>query len=153
MQSSAGMVFRALLLLAGLIAVPLAALWGSSLPTILAAGLEGRWPTRIGSERESKPPVEVTQFERTSPTVGGNSASVAEPAVLNRPADPPKDGPKWPAGALGPSPSPVIPVVYQEPAEETLPPAEALASNEQFIHIQSRLRQLGLPPSTQALRQ
>jgi hypothetical protein len=143
MQSSAGMVFRALLLLACLIAIPGAALWGSSLPTMLSSVLAGRWPTGIGSERESKPPAEVVQFERAYPTVSGSLAGVAEPAVPNRLADPPRDGPKWPAGALGASPSPVIPVVYQEPAEEALLCADSVAGNDRFIHIQSRLRQLG----------
>jgi len=83
MQSSAGKVLRAFLLLACMIAIPLAALWGSSLPTIVSSLLEGRWPQTVASNRQSRLPIEVAQFEPMAPAATAvKFQSPAEPALL-----------------------------------------------------------------------
>jgi hypothetical protein len=73
MQSRAGLVFRALLLLGCLLVLPLVAICGSSLPDMVQTALEGRWPTIEPSP--AKADREAPQFVRT--TASGDRGSAA----------------------------------------------------------------------------
>jgi hypothetical protein len=156
MQSSAAVVLRALLMLICLIAIPLAALWGSSLPRILSGVMDGRWREMLFS-KSSSAPAETSQFE---PIVPGAvlPAIPAEPIRPNWQSEPLKAGPQWPPKTLDPAPSTVTPAVYEAQvgpaaaasgmrrlaAEAAVsPPPQPPAAPEQFTMIQERLRQLG----------
>jgi hypothetical protein len=109
MQSPTGVVFRTLVMLACLVAIPMAALFGSSLPRMLTAVLEGRCPIGIGRGAKQ-------QDGRSEPTtVGANGAiigSPAEPAAPPWQAHPPTH-PDMPGTTLEPMPSAVTPAAYQ----------------------------------------
>ena len=53
MRSSTTVMFRALVMLACLVAIPLAAVVGKSLPDMVRGLLDGRWPGRSASAFES----------------------------------------------------------------------------------------------------
>jgi hypothetical protein len=75
MQSRAGLLFRALLLLGCLLVLPLVAICGSALPDMVQTALEGRWPTI--EPAPAKPARETPQFVPTTasgdqkPAAGG----------------------------------------------------------------------------------
>jgi hypothetical protein len=121
MQTSAAVVFRALVMLACLIIIPLVALFGSSLPKVVSSVLEGRWPAGTGKEpgpaAAKGPGIEAAQFE-PSPTPGGIPVGPAEPIVPKWQSDPLRDSLKWPAGPFDAPSSPITPAGYDSPLVE-----------------------------------
>jgi hypothetical protein len=147
MHTSWGTALRALLLLACMIAMPLVALWGSSLPTMLSLAMEGQWSKIIGMTRGNRNAGEIAQFAPSNPLAFGSSASGAERASPPRQADRAPTDVKTHPQAKELSPSQVIPVMYQVPAGRVStgdnPAAKALAADERFIQMHDKLRQLG----------
>ncbi len=118
MQSSAAVMFRALVMLACLVAIPLLAVFGKSLPEIINTLLDGGWPSRPTSALNC--PDKAPQFD---PMVAVDlSASHVAPASYEAPAH------------SQPDPTAATPT---NPQRHAPPPVN------QFTHIQDRLRQLG----------
>jgi len=168
MQSSSLVAFRALVMLSCLVAVPLAAVFGTSLPEVVRALLAGRLPG--DSDPVDGPIGDASRFE---PVMPGEMASIMPPnpmppnpvppnampprpmppgAVVNpRPAAVPS--PTVEAGSRGPvGPTRgVVPVGYETPVFDspTFPvamqtPATPVAEPvDQFTYVQDRLKQLG----------
>ena len=82
-QSSAIVMFRALVMMVCLIAIPLAALFGTSLPDAFKAMKEGRLPAFIGVAHASTPAAnpaeEPPKFEPTGPIVPTGAAAMLAP--------------------------------------------------------------------------
>jgi hypothetical protein len=168
MQTSAGVVFRAFIMLACLVAIPLVAVFGSSLPKIVGSVLEGRWPPDSGENKAAGPEknavVEPGQFEPTTPP-GGIPAGPAEPITPLWQNDPLRDGLKWPAEPLDSPRSPVVPTGFESPLVDRSGPSastngpraeprlmaarteslaeQAITADEQFKRIHTRLNELG----------
>ena len=159
MQSSATVVCRALVMVACLIAIPAAALFGTSLPDIVKKAIDARWPA-------SHTPARQTPSE--APTLG-SAAVAAAPLRLDRnfnnaPGGLP-GGERLRAQQLGPvdgasavpvPPSAGIVAGYDSPldrpdyasvASETGGPiglrSGGLPPSDQFGYVEKRLRQLG----------
>lgn len=114
MQSSTAVVFRALVMLACLVAIPLAAVVGKSLPDMARGLLQGRWPAR--STPTSGPLSEAPRFVPT--LSAGNRPSVSAQQPNSEYARGPlQDAPAWPGGALDPGGSSVVPAGYEAPAD------------------------------------
>jgi len=137
MQSSVTVIFRALVMLSCLVAIPLAALFGGSLPDIVHALLNGRLPqfsTSASLASAGGTTDAVPLFEPMRLSDAGPSAA-AEPIGRRRPAATP--------------PPAVIPAGYEAPAHVTPPagelPADVTSTGQvdTFTHIQHRLRALG----------
>jgi hypothetical protein len=122
MQSSVAVVLRALLMLACLVAIPLAALSGTSLPKLVNTVLDGRWLGCLSSAGGAILS-EAPQFEPTVSSVmpAAQAAQVApdwRANLLTR-------GPKWPPELHEPSPPTVRAAVYEAP----LGPAAGVTSS------------------------
>ena len=99
-QSSIVVMLRALVMMACLIAIPLVALFGTSLPDVIKAVKEGRWPTLTGmahallpthtpnpNQDQNRPQNaldEPAKFEPAGdPLPTGTAAMLARPANVN----------------------------------------------------------------------
>jgi len=156
MQSSSVVTFRALIMLSCLVAVPLAAVFGTSLPEVVSAILAGQWPG--GSDSPGGPIGDSPRFE---PVMPGEMASMVPPrrlptAVQGSPVPLPPSSPSSPVaweGSNGPNAATpgVVPVGYETPvftgaASNTAaqaPFSVVPATVDRFPYIQDRLRQLG----------
>ena len=92
-QSSAVAMFRALVMMVCLIAIPLAALFGSSLPDAIKALKEGRWPTLASLSQGPAPAkspgtaggaAQVRARRRAGCRQCGDDGSAADPARPSR---------------------------------------------------------------------
>ena len=127
-QSSAMVMFRALVMMVCLIAIPLAALFGTSLPDAFKAIKEGRWPTLAGAAHASPPTQtaldEPAKFEPAGQPVPARAATLfsrstngAEPArATPLPSDPPQLATHWP-GDTAAAGSAVVPAGYVAAAD------------------------------------
>ena len=90
-QSSAVAMFRALVMMVCLIVIPLAALFGTSLPDAIKALKEGHWPTlaeRCGRDRRRRRrPRRRTSRRSSSLTAGAVASNAAAPLPPRRPPD------------------------------------------------------------------
>jgi len=105
MQSSTAVVLRALVMLVCVVAIPLAAIFGGSLPEVVNTLLEGAWPPQSRSSDE------------TSGRLSWLELSGSRPAASPVPAEPisdnwPTASPQW-SGRSDGSPSAVIPADYE----------------------------------------
>jgi hypothetical protein len=118
MQTSAAVVFRALVMLACLIVIPLVAVFGSSLPKMVGSVLEGRWPTRGAAEddpaSEKNTGTGPGLFEPVSPPSGVPAAPV-EPTMPKWQGDQLKDPLQLPTGPLDAPAPPVTPAGFESP--------------------------------------
>jgi hypothetical protein len=122
MQSPTGVLFRTLVMLACLVAIPLVALFGSSLPKTITTLLEGHWASGFGGS--SGQPSGASD----AGTAGAGGKLIANPVGPAGPAwetVSPKQG-NGPAGALDPAPSVITPAVY----EEAMPRRGGIAGNQ-----------------------
>ena len=153
MQSSSVVTFRALIMLSCLVAVPLAAVFGTSLPDVVGALLAGRWPG--GSD---SPEGETGDGPRFEPVMPGEMASIVPPRrmptatdgnALPLAASSPvaREGSDVPIAAI----SGVVPAGYETPvftgaafntAAQT-PVAAVPLPVDRFTYVQDRLKQLG----------
>jgi len=160
-QSSSTVMLRALVMLACLVAIPLAAIFGTSMPEIARNLLTANGPARASSA--DGPGLNDSQLE---PMLQANAASMLPaPADLpttatDRQARPTVPGSHGPDRSANPPRSAVISASYETagPASEPpgtsdwpqngapalLPPQQrAPSAFDQFTQIQQRLRQLG----------
>jgi hypothetical protein len=109
MQSPTGVLFRTLVMLACLVAIPMAALFSSSLPKMVTAILEGRWP--LGT---SSAPGQQSGTPEPAPCNpnGGVIATPAEPASPLWQTCPPKRG-DIPGDTFAMPPSAVTAAAYE----------------------------------------
>lgn len=124
-QSSSSIVvmFRALVMLACLVAIPLAALFGSALPGLFKAVQAGRWPT--GADLRSPGPVAQGPGSNTSgfvPAGGPPAVSIpGGPMVASSVQQGAAPGFPRPVGqaysGASPGPSPVVPARFDSPAD------------------------------------
>jgi hypothetical protein len=132
MHSPPAVLLRGLVMLACLVAIPMAALLGTSLPDMFRSVLDGRLailPSLEGSTVETVPqfePMPVSEAsppppESTTPSAGEAPRGAAVPGVWQSPPA----VPRWPEAA--------------EPACLEVPVPAA----DPFLQIQQRLRQLG----------
>jgi len=171
MQSSTAVVLRALVMLVCVVAIPLAAIFGRSLPEMVNALLEGAWPPQSRSPDETSGRLSWLELSGSRPAASPVSA---EPISNNWPTA----SPQW-SGRSDGSPSAVIPVDYEaimatprraapiarphtDPTAGTanpfgttafpdtsderpmpLPAGGEPATRDQFNDIQDRLRELG----------
>ena len=155
-QSSVVVVFRALVMMACLIAIPLAALFGASLPEALKAIQQGRWPTSAHVAQASADPgnssEEPAKFEPTphaAPVPGAAAIAVSAPTAASEPVQaatatcPPAMPADWPKEGSPPA-SPVVPVSFEGTSQAIAPrDSRSDSSADPFIRIQDRLRSLG----------
>jgi hypothetical protein len=163
-QSSAAVTFRALVMLVCLVAIPLAAVFGPSLPEVIKAAREGRWPViTVRTPGGSNSPGGLEEPPPFEPSAGAKPAvaATATPAPLPLPGQTPGSAPaavpatgvmparfESPAAPAGQDSSiaklgePLVspptegPAAGVEPA--TLPPGA-----DPFVAVQDRLRRLG----------
>lgn len=133
-QSSTAVMFRALVMLACLVAIPLAAVFGRSLSEVFQSVLGGRWPA--GSAGAPAPLGKTSLFQPLEPTDTAET-SPARGIAPDRREPPRQDAGSWPDRAADPSASMVTAAGYASSSAGA--PAEA----RQFTHLQDRLRQLG----------
>lgn len=137
-QSSASVLFRAVVMLGCLVAVPLAAVFGTSLPEVVKQVLDGRWPGCTPAAQGR--PGEAPAFQRLP---GRDSAPTAPP----RPMCPPRQqaaaepDPAFSAGHSEEARCGAVAASFEQPLDP--PPAETPCRVDQFSQIQDRLRQLG----------
>jgi len=163
MQSSAGGVFRALVMLACLVAIPLVALWGTSLPDLVKKWLNTR--PGVASAPESKPLADAPKLQANVSTLP-RDGTPSGPTLGAWPASP-ESGVRWPeevagrGGGVRPaafhepdSPAGLSPVVQGTPAPPLMStPTASLTSPpgvqpspqaiDRFLYVQQRLRTLG----------
>ena len=92
-----------------LIAIPLAALFGSSLPTVVKAIQEGRWPTLADLKSSVQPaknsPTEPARFipsNSPTPINGGTAVMIpGDSRLQSAPGNPPPLPPQFPGGGMG----------------------------------------------------
>lgn len=156
MQSSSVVTFRALVMLSCLVAVPLVAVFGTSLPQFVSAILAGQWPGHSDS-----PEGAIGKSPRFEPVLPGEMASMVPPRRMPTAAQsnllplPPssQSSPVAWEGFSGPNTATpgVVPVGYETPAitpaasntAVQAPFSAAPAPADRFPYIQDRLRQLG----------
>jgi hypothetical protein len=144
-QSSAVVALRALIMLLCLVALPLAALFGSSLPAVIKAVREGRWPVLThtspssGARRDlDEPP----RFEPSAPLPPAAAGGTASPAARPPGANLAAGSPPQPWSAAGPKkPADVVQAGYNAPLPGASPVMPAAA--DPYTFAQDRLRQLG----------
>lgn len=119
-QSSTVVAFRALVMLVCLIAIPLAALFGSSLPTLLKALKEGRWPVASTAQAQNtagEGPKFVPAGQANGaagsapPYTPGNASRLPTGTDLSAPA------PAWPDSRSPGTQSGVVPAGYDTAAD------------------------------------
>jgi hypothetical protein len=154
MRQSTAVICRAVVMLSCLIAIPLAALFGTSLPDVVKMLREGHFGGDSTSSRE---------VYGEAPRFVGSRTDVPPTASVPGPADQPQWG-MHPASAprsdtprnaaAGRQPSGTIPASYDALPKRLAPPAAAGAAvagepnpsnlgDERFLWIQQRLRRLG----------
>ena len=121
-QSNTVVMFRALVMLVCLVAIPFAAFCGSSLPTILKAVQEHRWPTlaefRGLVNPSSRTTSGVPQFVPTR-TMTGDPRPFPGGTVQPIPVNPSPSPARWPE-AMAPQAGPaIVPVGFNTPADPT----------------------------------
>lgn len=111
MRSSTTVMFRALVMLACLVAIPLAAVVGKSLPEMVRGLLDGRWPGRSASAFES---LDEAGFQPAAPA---DSPAAAAPGQIRSDwqQSPLKFPTSWPSGVNRPSDSAVVAAGHQAP--------------------------------------
>ena len=156
-------MFRALVMLVCMIAIPLAALFGSSLPDAIKALREGHWPKlTAGAGQASTPPEDAARLEEPAkfqPDPGAvaihpgplppSQAPATEPARTPLPPGPSNRVAAWP-GETAQQPAPgVVSARFETTADPNVQPARLSpapsqpAETDRFTQIQNRLRQLG----------
>lgn len=161
MQSSATVVFRALVMLACLVAIPLAAVVGRSLPDMVKGLVDGQWPGSSAPAYGSSD--DAPRFEPSA------AADTLRPAAdwtgTGRQPPPLERAPAWPAWPVGPVGSTVVaaghggpsavdpkqrqtslPTAFgaaEPPPGASIPAPRAQPADDQSTVIQERLRQLG----------
>jgi hypothetical protein len=119
-QSSALVMFRALVMLLCLLAIPAAALFAPSMPEIVKAIREKRWPVLAGPSQGTPPPSRTEEPRRFVPD-NTKPLAAASPAALPGPATPPAVTPAGGAQVYTPGqqspPSDVVPAGYQAAVE------------------------------------
>jgi hypothetical protein len=160
-------MFRALVMMVFLIAIPLAALFGSSLPDAIKALKEGRWPSLASLTQGTSPAKtaagleEPPKFEpgagaasRSASPIPAPATTATEPAPPATALDPPPASSR-PAEGNPPPAAGVVPAHYEtaadpgpsparlSPAAALSPPPPSAAQNDPFTLIENRLRQLG----------
>ena len=146
MQSSVTVIFRALVMLSCLVAIPLAALFGGSLPDIVNALLEGRLPqfsasaslASVGGTTDEVPLFEPMRLSDIVPSVAAAPVGHRRPAATPPPAVIPAGyaAPSHVAAASGHRPQTVPP--RELPADIT-----STGQVDTFTRIQHRLQELG----------
>lgn len=122
-QSTTVVMFRALVMIVCLIAVPLAALCGSSLPAILKAAQEGRLPTLAelkGATANLKNGLADAPHFVSSSYPNNAALPMSMPSDRRFPAAQaalPAAGASWSGPAAVQQPSPVIPARYEAPVD------------------------------------
>lgn len=150
-QSSVVVMFRALVMLVCLIAIPLAALFGSSLPAVVQAVRQGRWPTlaelrgtyglRQNSLSEAPPFAPTTPGNQAIPSgppaADGTPAMASPTSVAHTPLQqavpcPPLDDRANP----GTQTTAVLPAGYEAPLDPSGHPASVLSTAEpSLVHV------------------
>ena len=132
MESSMGVMSRALVMLTCLVVIPLIAIFGKSLPEVFKTKLLGNQPAAAATGPTGSP----SQFQ---PMVSGPPAAVrpAAGADFGRPMTPVPDRPMPPAETAPPQARPVVPAGYNAPA------TDMMDTTDRFLAAESRLRQLG----------
>jgi hypothetical protein len=125
MQSSAAVVLRALVMLVCLVAIPLAALFGSALPKYVRTVMDGRWPGSLSADGGT--PGEVPQFQAVVP--GVTPLAQAAQMMPDWPANGLREGPKSAHAVHEPSLPTVTAAVYEAP----LGPAMGRAGGGQSV--------------------
>jgi len=158
-QSSATIALRALVMLAFIIAIPLAAINGTSLPDRARKLLEKIWPTiasaistmtTTSNVLTEAPPYDAkSQNLPSAPfqTMGGTSIQPGPLTASNQPNLLPVQAPGGSGERLTPQASNVVPVDYQSAVEQRIN-SPGHNNNGQtdanpFMAIQDRLRQMG----------
>ncbi len=156
-------MFRALVMMVFLIAIPLAALFGSSLPDAIKALKEGRWPSLASLTQGPSPAKTAAGLEeppKFEPGAAGaptapapmpvSPTTATEPASPATALDPPPPAPSRPGEGNQPPAAGVVPAHYETAVDPGPPPAALsppspprAAENDPFTSIQNRLRQLG----------
>jgi hypothetical protein len=141
-QSSAVAMFRALVMLVCMIAIPLAALFGSSLPDAIKALREGRWPKlTVGAGQESTPgkdPARLEEPPKFQPDAGAvaihpapippspalaSPVPTTDPARTPLPLGPPNMPATWPGETAQRPGAGVVPAHFETTADPNVPPA------------------------------
>ena len=113
MQSPAGVMLRALVMLGCVVAIPLAAMFGSSLPKLVSAVLEGHWPpSAAASDRPATTPPPPARIPPAGP---------AEPSTPGRQPEPLR------SHSAGPAAWPDRPAIRPAAYEVEVGPAGPLA--------------------------
>lgn len=119
-QSPTVAMFRALVMLVCLIAIPLAALFGSSLPGVAKAIQERRWPTmadlKIQTVAVKNPNAEPPRFVPD----GAQTPVAMIPAGAKNPfptTEAPPLAPSWPSPRTEQAPSAVVPTAFNTPVD------------------------------------
>jgi hypothetical protein len=129
-QSSAVVMFRALVMMVCLIAIPLAAIFGTSLPDAIKSIKDGRWPTVTftNAAHASTPATpsqqEPPKFEPMGPVAPAPMVATVQqiqPAATS--SMPPQLAANWPGEVPQRQASPVVPVGYEAPSDPFLRPA------------------------------
>ena len=156
MQSSPAVMLRALVMLACVVAIPLAAVFGKSMPEFFRTLFNGRWPTASAPPRASSD--ENSHFGPRLPTLPDVAAPTDNRAL------PWQQTPAWIGHTLDPSDPKVVQAAYESPLKASSgnapigppdhrpgalptgpsdPATQAPATGDPFARIQDRLRQFG----------
>jgi hypothetical protein len=142
MQSPAGVLLRTLLMLACLVAIPLAALFGSSFPKVVSSLLEGHWPVDNSSSSDA-----VTFQPAAISPAASEPPRVVDPTRASPPGVAPQGPTISPARAVDLTSATVIPAAYNAPIAS--PPTSAgaaaatLSGGNSFNEIRQRLAAAG----------
>jgi hypothetical protein len=155
-QSSASIAFRALVMLAFVIGIPLAAFNGSSLPEGAKKLLEKAWPTiasaistKTSNRLPAAPPYDAKSqnpLAMPSQTLGGVSNPPGQLVAYNQPSFLPQRAPGDNGERLSPQASDVVPADYQSEVEPCINGNgynKGQTEANPFMAMQDRLRQLG----------
>jgi hypothetical protein len=151
-QSSTGALFRALVMLTCLVAIPLVAVFGKSLPGMLQELLRGHWPAVGPSSRaclDEAPKFEPIRLPGSDPTPAADQPHLNQASDQRRPAAAWSGGPVLPAtyeASSGPASCGLAGGSAADPhvAKAGDPVAAApRATTDQYTQLQDRLWQLG----------
>jgi len=124
MQSSSSVLFRALVMLFCLVAIPLAALFGNALPGIARSALGGRWPQSWTAAGVTGPMgSEAPRFETPRNTSASTSSESGTAPPWRGEAG--RDTAAWPVDRAPLNGSGVVPVGYEAGAGQAGPMAVA----------------------------
>jgi hypothetical protein len=105
-------VLRAVIMLGCVVAIPIMALSGSTLPAAIQDLLAGRWPGKGAKDAHAAPL--TPQFEPV-PTANAQPALLIEQRTPNPLAAPPRELGPWAGGPTATPPSPVVQTGYDAP--------------------------------------